>query len=90
MTKTTKTAAPEKRDDSTDEPVTKLAQIGDPAKLTNAKIDEIAGEHSDKTDPEQSANVDVAETLKQAKTDAKSDDAPAPTYFHGQGGAAGV
>lgn len=69
---------------------TKLATVADPAKVTTAKIDEIAGEHSDETDPEQSANVDVADTLKHNKADAKAADEPVPTYFHGQGGAAGI
>lgn len=68
---------------------TKLAKVNDPAKLTNAKIDEIAGKHDDPTDPEQTANVDVAETLEQNRDDAKhpNDDR---AYFGGQGGAAGI
>jgi hypothetical protein len=69
---------------------TKLAQVTDPAKLTPAKINEIAGGHSDPTDPEQSANVDAAEALEQAKADAKSDAEPERGYFHGHGGAAGI
>jgi hypothetical protein len=62
-------AAPVREDE---QPVTKLARVNDPAKLTKGKIDEIAGEHSDETDPEQAANVDVAETLEKNRADAKS------------------
>lgn len=84
------TAAPDERNDNTDEPVTKLAQVDNPAKITNDRIEEIAGEHGDESDPEQSANADVADALKQAKAEAKSKDETTPSYFHGQGGAAGI
>jgi hypothetical protein len=86
-TPATTKAAPDKPADGEG---TKLAQVTDPAKLTDAKITEIAGEHSDPDDPEQSANVDAAETIEQNRADAKSNDEPERGYFHGQGGAAGI
>lgn len=48
----------------------KLAEVQQPAKLTNAKIAEISGD--DGTDEaENSANKDVAEQLRQERADAK-------------------
>jgi len=88
--KAEKQQAPEERKTDTDEPVTKLATVEDPAKVTKADVDEIAGTDRDPNKPEESANADVADALETAKKDAKSDDEPAPAYFMGQGGAAGV
>lgn len=88
--KANNTQAPDERNDNTDEPVTKLATVEDPAKLKKADVDEIAGTDRDPNKPEESANADVADALDKAKKDAKSDDEPAPAYFMGQGGAAGV
>jgi hypothetical protein len=92
--KTNKTNTPATTKAAPDKPAdgegTKLAQVPNPAKLTDAKINEIAGKHSDPTDPEQTANVDAAETLEQNRDDAKSKDDPERGYFHGQGGAAGI
>lgn len=90
QTPTTTKAAPVTPAEVKQEPVTKLADVNDPAKLTDTKIDEIAGEHSDPTDPEQAANIDVAEALEAERDEAKSDDEPVRGYFHGQGGAAGI
>jgi hypothetical protein len=91
---TTKTNKPATTKAAPDKPAdgesTKLAQVTDPAKLTDAKITEIAGKHGDPSDPEQAANVDAAETLEQNRDDAKSKDEPERGYFHGQGGAAGI
>lgn len=48
----------------------KLAEVNEPRKLTDEKVKEISGD--DGTDePENSANKDVAEQLKQARADAK-------------------
>lgn len=91
--KANSTSAPEARDTGTDEPVTKLANVPDPAKISAKQIKEIAGDTSDKGDPEQSANRDVKETLEQNRADAKAQakgDEPERGYFHGQGGATGV
>lgn len=85
-TKPTTTKAASAKPD-TAEQGTKLAQVNDPAKLTDAKIKEItADDGSD--DAENTANKDAAETLKQAKSEAKGDE-PVRGYFHGQGGGAG-
>ncbi len=82
-------ASPDKPSTTPDERTTELAQVADPAKLTASRINEIAGEHGDESDPSQSANADVAETLEQNKAKAKGDDPERP-YFAGQGGAFGV
>jgi len=97
MTKKTpeKTKAPAERTDAagnqTSEPVTKLAEVEHPEKLTDAKIQEISGD--DGTDEaENSANKDVAEALRQDRAEAKAaakGDTPERGYFHGHGGAAG-
>lgn len=70
----------------------KLVEVANPAKLTNAKIQEISKD--DGTDnPENSANKDVAEQLKQSRADAKatakSDDTNTPRDLPGAGGARG-
>lgn len=49
---------------------TKLAEVNDPKKLTDAKIQEISGDDGS-DDPENSANKDVAEQLRQERADAK-------------------
>lgn len=48
----------------------KLAEVNDPKKLTDAKIQEISGDDGS-DDPENSANKDVAEQLKQERAAAK-------------------
>lgn len=69
---------------------TKLAQVENPAKVTKADIDEIAGKDRDPNKPEESANADVAKTLEDNKAAAKSKDDEDRGYFGGQGGAAGI
>lgn len=70
------------------ETVTKLAEA--PAgKPTKDDLDEIAGKDRDPKVAEESANADVAETLKEnAKKPTKEEEKHG--YFHGQGGAFGV
>ena len=95
MTKTPKkteaTKAPAQRTDAsgnqTDQPVTKLAEVNDPANLSAAKIQEISGDDGT-NDRENSANQDVAEHLKDTKAEAKGEEAER-SYYHGQGGGAG-
>jgi hypothetical protein len=48
----------------------KLAEVNDPANLTEAAIQEISGDDGSDT-AENSANRDVADALHDAKTDAK-------------------
>jgi hypothetical protein len=72
-----------------DETHTKLADVQNPAKLTNAKIKEISGDDGS-DDAENSANKDVAEALKQERAEAKDPDDTDRGYFRGQGGASGV
>lgn len=72
-----------------DQDGTRLAHVDDPATLTPGDIDDIAKDDGTDT-AENSANADAAETLKQAKADAKTADEPARGYFHGQGGAVGL
>jgi hypothetical protein len=62
----------------------KLAEVPDPAKLTEAKIKEISGDDGS-DDAENSANKDVAEGLKEDKALAKKGEKREP----GQGGARG-
>ncbi len=49
----------------------RLAEVQNPAKLTDAKIQEISGDDGS-DDPENAANRDVAEGLKEARTEAKN------------------
>ena len=73
---------------------TKLARFPDPAAITDAKIQEIAGTtKTETTDPEMQTNADVAEKLKEDRAEAKRaiHERPGnPEYFGGQGGAAGI
>jgi hypothetical protein len=73
--KTEATKAPTQRTDAagntSDQPVTKLAEVNDPAKLTEAKIAEISGDDGT-NDRENSANQDVADHLRDTKAEAKS------------------
>lgn len=79
-------AAPDK---PADEQGTKLAQVDNPAKLTDAKIKEISGDDGS-DDAENSANKDAAEAMKQDRAEAKGNDTDDRSYFGGQGGAAGI
>ncbi len=72
---------------------TKLAQVENPAKLTDKKIKDITKD--DGTDePENSANKDAAETLKKDRAEAKGkgdeDKEGQRAYFSGQGGGQGI
>lgn len=89
-TKTNKPATTKAAPDAPEGEGTKLAQVNNPATLTDAKIDEIAGKHDDPTDPEQTANVDAAETLEKNRDAAKHPGDDDRAYFGGQGGAAGI
>jgi len=72
MTKTPETTkAPATRSNDTEEDVTKLAHVPDPAKLSDKKIKEISGDDGT-DDPENAANQDVAETLKNNRDAAKA------------------
>lgn len=73
--KTEATAAPAERSTETDKPVTKLAEVPDPAKVTDAKIQEITADDGTDT-AENSANADAAETLKTQRKEAKKGDDP--------------
>lgn len=71
---------------------TKLAQVADPAKLTDKKIKEISGDDGSE-DPENAANRDAAEAMKQNRAEAKGrgdEDDGERRYFGGQGGAQGL
>lgn len=61
----------------------KLAEVQNPAKLTEKKIDEISGDDGS-DDAENKANKDVADGLREDKALAKKGEKRAP----GQGGAA--
>jgi hypothetical protein len=65
----------------------KLAEVQNPAKLTDAKIQEISGDDGS-DDPENSANKDVAEGLKEQRSAAKKKgDTTKPKDEPGTGGA---
>ena len=83
---TTKAAASKP---DTDEQGTKLAQVNDPAKLTAKKIDEIAKDDGT-NEPENAANADAAQHLKETRDEAKKPDDGGVGYFGGQGGGAGL
>lgn len=71
---------------------TKLAEVQNPAKLTDKKIKEISGDDGS-DDAENSANKDAAEAMKQDRKAAKAKDdgnGGQDTYFAGQGGAQGI
>lgn len=95
MTKTPKkteaTKAPAQRTDAsgnqTDQPVTKLAEVNDPAHLTDAKIQEISGDDGT-NEAHNTANQDVAEHLEDTKAEAKGEDTERG-YYHGHGGGVG-
>jgi hypothetical protein len=85
----TSTKAPAQRTDAagnkTDQDVATLAEVPNPAKVTDAQIQDITKD--DGTDlPHNTANADAAETLKQNRDDAKSDEQPRNAAFHGNGG----
>jgi hypothetical protein len=86
--------APAKADEAKtgDETHTKLADVQDPAKLTDAKIAAISGDDGS-DDAENSANKDAAEAMKRDRDAAKGKDTDEDgdrAYFGGQGGAAGI
>lgn len=76
-------------DKPADEQGTKLADVPNPAKLTDAKIREISGDDGS-DDAENSANKDAAEAMKQDRAAAKDKDNTDRSYFGGQGGATGL
>lgn len=92
MTNTPNTTKP--ADKPEDGEGTKLAQVQNPAKLTDAKIKDISGDDGS-DEAENSANKDVAEKLKEDRKEAKAkkpvrDDDGETGYFAGQGGAQGI
>jgi hypothetical protein len=71
---------------------TKLAQVENPAKLTDKEIKRISGDDGS-DDPENTANADAAEAMKQDRAEAKGKDDDHDGergYFAGQGGAQGI
>lgn len=79
--------APEKRDDTTDTPVAPLVQVDDPAKLKNADIN---GATADGLKDSNSPKADAADTLAEARDQAKSNDEPEKGYNYGMGPGADV
>lgn len=67
---------------------TTLAHVPAPEKLTDGQIKDISGDDGSER-PENTANSDAAEALRQDKAETKGKDTER-SYFHGHGGAAGV
>lgn len=92
MTKKTETTkAPTERTDAhgdhSEERVTELAHVDEPAKLTEAQIKDITADDGTES-AENTANSDAADHLRDTKAEAKGNDTER-SYYHGHGGGAG-